>query len=919
MNSFFYKLKTHVFRKTFSLLVLITISHILQAQTSRSWVWAKHPDGSLAPYTYPAISADNEGNIYVTGSFVGTLTFATLPLPTTLTSEGENDIFVAKYNAIGNVVWAKRFGDIHGEGANAIKYDGFGNIYIGGSYVESTTFETTNLPGDPGSINIYLAKINALTGNLQWVQRGASNNPFDKSIKSIAVDASGNAYVTGEFFKVVTFSPLEPMNTGDWWDIFVVKYDGNGVAQWQTKVGSIEPGYNAECGNDIAVDKNGNVFITGKFNGSPSNPTQFGNINLVSNGGGGFYETDYFLAKYSQATSSWEWAVNGGGSNSSPYSTDYGSKVSLDSYGNAYVNGVLNSEVSTFGSTSITEPRSVGYFVAKYSSQGNLSWVHPAAGGGYNVGSISKVDVNGNLYLAGTFGGTITVGDQTITSAGYDNNYIASWNKNGVFQWVKHIPGDYYSRLTSIDVEANGNIDIASAFAGTQTFDCVVFSSGSYNDLAIAKLGVTSGSVAPSVQASGNNICSGNNTTLNIAVGNLNNATDWKWYTESCGGTSIGSGPSIIVSPTQNTTYYVRSEGGCGAPGNCGSIVITVNNTTPVISSVAVPLAPVPVNTSVSLNVTTNSSTIASAKIKWGDASAEQIVNNPASNFTVAHTYASPGVYTVVTTIIDACGNSSSSYQYQYIVVYDPSAGFVTGGGWINSPVGSYKPDTSLNGKAIFGFESRYQNGATLPAGNTEFKFQVANINFKSTNYEWLIVSGSRAQFKGSGTINGNGNYGFILTAVDGDLKTTPSADLFRIKIWNINTTTIVYDNQYGTSDDGALTTQIGGGSIVIHTNKSNASVTNRDNRIQETLTENKLQITALPNPTRNYFSLVLKGGNNENISVRVFDVLGRVVERKNNMSANKTLTLGENYKPGTYLIEVIQGTSHQTQTVIKQ
>ena len=233
---------TRLFATSFLLLALFDSFETIAQSTPPTTIWAKHSDGHLAPYTYPTISADGEGNTYVTGSFDGTLTFPTLPSPTILTSAGESDIFVAKYDATGNVVWVKRFGDNYRDVSNAVKYDGFGNIYIGGSYVENTTFETTGLTGEPGSINIYLAKINASTGNLQWVRRGASSNSFDKSIKSIAVDSNGEAYITGEFFKTVVFSPLEPMTTGDWWDILVVKYDINGIPEWQTKAGSIEPG-----------------------------------------------------------------------------------------------------------------------------------------------------------------------------------------------------------------------------------------------------------------------------------------------------------------------------------------------------------------------------------------------------------------------------------------------------------------------------------------------------------------------------------------------------------------------------------------------------------------------------------------------------------------------------------------------------
>jgi hypothetical protein len=152
------------------------------------------------------------------------------------------------------------------------------------------------------------------------------------------------------------------------------------------------------------------------------------------------------------------------------------------------------------------------------------------------------------------------------------------------------------------------------------------------------------------------------------------------------------------------------------------------------------------------------------------------------------------------------------------VVIYDPDGGFVTGGGWISSPAGAYVLDSSLSGKANFGFVSKYQHGATVPTGQTEFQFKVANLNFSSTVYEWLVVAGARAQYKGSGTINGSGNYGFLLTVVDGQLEGGGGADKFRIKIWDKNNgSAIVYDNQINDSDSGALTTGLGAGSIIIH------------------------------------------------------------------------------------------------------
>lgn len=157
------------------------------------------------------------------------------------------------------------------------------------------------------------------------------------------------------------------------------------------------------------------------------------------------------------------------------------------------------------------------------------------------------------------------------------------------------------------------------------------------------------------------------------------------------------------------------------------------------------------------------------------------------------------------------------SPPFQYVVVYDPDGGFVTGGGWINSPAGAYVADPALVGKANFGFVSKYQKGATVPTGATEFQFKVANLNFKSTAYDWLVVAGARAQYKGVGTINGAGEYGFLLTAIDGQQPGGGGLDKFRIKIWLKATGAIVYDNQMGAADDGDAATVLGGGSIVIH------------------------------------------------------------------------------------------------------
>ena len=286
---------------------------------------------------------------------------------------------------------------------------------------------------------------------------------------------------------------------------------------------------------------------------------------------------------------------------------------------------------------------------------------------------------------------------------------------------------------------------------------------------------------------------------------------------------SVGSGIAPTHAYADNGSYVVSltvtdEHGLVSAPS---STTATIANVAPTITSLTLLTDPVPVGSTIVLAGTfTDPSTLDThtATVDWDDdaGAVGVVVDASARAVSSSRTFTEAGVYTVSLVVTDDDGGSATRVATSYLVVFDPSAGFVTGGGWITSLAGSYSANPSLSGKASFGFVSRYKNGATTPSGNTEFQFHVASFEFSSSSYQWLVVAGAKAQFKGMGTVNGAGDYGFILSAVDGQ-ENGGGVDKFRIKIWDVATGDVVYDNQMASADDAEASTALGGGSIVIH------------------------------------------------------------------------------------------------------
>jgi hypothetical protein len=300
------------------------------------------------------------------------------------------------------------------------------------------------------------------------------------------------------------------------------------------------------------------------------------------------------------------------------------------------------------------------------------------------------------------------------------------------------------------------------------------------------------------------------NTTVNLVAGVLAFNGVNHAYLDNPAGQPNGSFP-ITVTVTDSLGASV-----------IGSASVQVNNVAPTVGAITAPLAPVQLGTAISTSASFTDPGVLdthTAVWSWGDntTSVGTVTEaNGSGSVAGSHTYAADGVYKVTLTVTDKDGGVGTAVL-QYVVIYNPSAGFVTGGGWITSPAGAYLANPSLTGRANFGFNAKYQSGSTVPTGNTEFQFQPANLNFHATSYDWLVITTNQAQYQGSGTINGAGNYGFLVTVQDNGGSTS---DLFRLKIWDKNNNNaVVYDTQPGAATTAAPTTALGGGRIQVHTN----------------------------------------------------------------------------------------------------
>lgn len=429
------------------LLLNITISF---AQTP-DWVWAKKAQ-CISQSSANRMAMDASGNCYVTGYFNSSpITFDTI----TLTNAGGSDVFIVKYDAGGNVIWAKQAGGSDFDMGFGIAIDAQGNSLVTGYFISSTiSFGNTTLYNNPPYPEIFIVKYDS-SGSVLWAKKaGGSDTDIGYQM---TVDGNGNSYLTGYFSSPnITFDTVTLTNNSvGFTDAFIVKFDPSGNVIWAKSAG----GSFSDAGMEITVDVSGNVYLAGSFSGFS---IQFDSLTL--NNAGPILKSDLFVVKFNSSGHA-IWAKRAGGS-----LDEFAYGIEVDLFGNVFLCGSFTSTYSAFGNVLLYN--SVGnqneIFIAKYDSSGNFLWAKKAGGTGNDYVTDLGLDTHGNCYITGFYHSPIIgFGNNTLTNSGVNQSsdiFIAKLDSSGNHIWALSEGGTDTDESRGISIDNGDNLYVAGGF-----------------------------------------------------------------------------------------------------------------------------------------------------------------------------------------------------------------------------------------------------------------------------------------------------------------------------------------------------------------------------------------------------------------------------------------------------------------------
>lgn len=453
-------------------------SYLIKYDSMGNILWAAQSKSasniSAAATIYAA--TDNYGNAYITGNLNDTVTFGSFTLKS-FYDVNYSGIFLTKYNASGNVLWAKQATVSSPAGfANASSVaasDDSGNVYTAGYFRDTITFGAYMLKSMYPTEVFYLAKYDS-GGNTLWAKQATIPSVKSSAIPySVATDKAGNAYITGFFRDTITLGSFTLTTTSSQGNVFFAKFDLNGNVLW-VKQPNIPSTACSGAGYSAATDKMGNAYLTGYF----IDTATFGTFTLITPFGDKYGNAEIFLAKYSPSGNVLWVKQSHHSSNEAPW---YGNSLSIDEMNEIYLSGGNGGPAAgkvwfgrdTFSYNNASDPS----IVLKFDSSGNLLCGSVVTGGGDDFNGIAVNSSGKCIYFGGDIEAALILGKDTLPAykAG-EAPFIARWKpcysntatgisetpsqKNSISLFPNPNNGIFEIQATSQQSLANSNVEV---------------------------------------------------------------------------------------------------------------------------------------------------------------------------------------------------------------------------------------------------------------------------------------------------------------------------------------------------------------------------------------------------------------------------------------------------------------------------
>ena len=327
----------------------------------------------------------------MTGMFYYSINFG----GSTLTSKGSYDMYVASFDSSGKHRWSKSAGSTSSDYGYAIDSDSNGNVYVTGYFYYNANFGGSTLTSK-GGYDVFLVSFDS-SGKHRWSKNfGSTSTDYGFGV---AVDGSGNVYITGMHYSTINFGGSNLTSSGSY-DIFLASFTPSGVHRWSKNFG----GTSSDYGYGVAVDKSGNVYLTGMFYYT----VNFGGSALSSNG---IY--DAYIASFTPAGGH-RWSKSFGST-----SSDYGYGIATDPKGNVFFTGYFYNSIK-FGTKTHSSAGSYDIFITSFNSTGGYRWSRTHGSTSSDYGRALSVDPSGDLFTTGYFYYTVDFGGGTLTASSAD-------------------------------------------------------------------------------------------------------------------------------------------------------------------------------------------------------------------------------------------------------------------------------------------------------------------------------------------------------------------------------------------------------------------------------------------------------------------------------------------------------------------